>query len=234
MVKKQGYLWYRVMMAVAVIATMVMAGCAAPSGNVVSSVENAAPLANSAASVEKGAASSGGAPQEGIKVHGHWTIEVRNPDGALVERREFDNALVTPGTLARFLGRRNSVGGWVVYLWTTTGTGPFMDTQGNNNAALILEASYGLSFPTYFKNLVVDVPSSGANANRLVLSGNATAQRDGVIQRVSTAVNELDAIGPPTGTYLSSWNYFTQADLATPVNVGGGQLIAVTVVLSFS
>ena len=31
--------------------------------------------------------------QEGIKVHGHWTIEVRNPDGKVVTHTEFENAL---------------------------------------------------------------------------------------------------------------------------------------------
>lgn len=32
---------------------------------------------------------------EGIKVHGHWTIEVRNPDGKLVSHTEFENGLCT-------------------------------------------------------------------------------------------------------------------------------------------
>jgi hypothetical protein len=34
---------------------------------------------------------------EGIKVHGHWVLEVKNPDGKLVERREFNNSLVSGG-----------------------------------------------------------------------------------------------------------------------------------------
>jgi len=34
---------------------------------------------------------------EGIKVHGHWVLELKNPDGKLVERREFNNSLVTGG-----------------------------------------------------------------------------------------------------------------------------------------
>jgi hypothetical protein len=32
---------------------------------------------------------------EGIKVHGHWVMEVKNPDGTVAERREFNNSLVT-------------------------------------------------------------------------------------------------------------------------------------------
>ena len=34
-----------------------------------------------------------GGPREGIKVHGHWTIVVKNPDGTVAQRREFDNDL---------------------------------------------------------------------------------------------------------------------------------------------
>jgi hypothetical protein len=30
---------------------------------------------------------------EGIKVHGHWTVEVRNPDGKVVSHSEFENSL---------------------------------------------------------------------------------------------------------------------------------------------
>jgi hypothetical protein len=33
---------------------------------------------------------------DGIKVHGHWTIEVRNPDGTLAKHSEFENSLATP------------------------------------------------------------------------------------------------------------------------------------------
>jgi len=44
---------------------------------------------------------------EGIQVHGHWTIEVRNPDGSVAERRQFQNALVGDNVLNGLL-----VGGW--------------------------------------------------------------------------------------------------------------------------
>jgi hypothetical protein len=35
----------------------------------------------------------GGGPHEGITVHGHWSIEIRNPDGSLVRHVEFENSL---------------------------------------------------------------------------------------------------------------------------------------------
>ena len=52
-----------------------------------------------------------GGPHEGIQVHGHWTIEVRNSDGTLAEKREFENAYAGNTFLAGMLARKNSVGG---------------------------------------------------------------------------------------------------------------------------
>jgi hypothetical protein len=34
---------------------------------------------------------------DGIKIHGHWVIDVRNPDGKVVQHRDFENSLVTNG-----------------------------------------------------------------------------------------------------------------------------------------
>ncbi len=47
------------------------------------------------------------AQDEGIKVHGHWVVEVREAGGALVRRAEFSNALAGGGRLllARALGQ---------------------------------------------------------------------------------------------------------------------------------
>jgi hypothetical protein len=55
---------------------------------------------------------------EGIKVHGHWTIEVRNPDGKLVSHTEFENSLDTNGaeTLSDVLLGLAGPGGYVVFL----------------------------------------------------------------------------------------------------------------------
>lgn len=55
---------------------------------------------------------------EGIQIHGHWVIEVRNPDGTLGQRREFENALVPQGTnvLAGVLSGSAVVASWQVLL----------------------------------------------------------------------------------------------------------------------
>lgn len=51
------------------------------------------PAAEPAAPAKAGETAKPG--NDGIKIHGHWVLEVKNPDGKLVERREFDNSLVT-------------------------------------------------------------------------------------------------------------------------------------------
>ena len=61
---------------------------------------------------------------EGIKVHGHWTIEVRNPDGKLVSHTEFENALVQPSgakILATLLAGVGVPGGYRVTVGDSTG-----------------------------------------------------------------------------------------------------------------
>jgi hypothetical protein len=62
----------------------------------------------------------------GIKVHGHWTIEVRDPDGKLVTHHEFENALQPDGVLglAEVLGRVQTVGFWAVQVFSATFGGP--------------------------------------------------------------------------------------------------------------
>jgi hypothetical protein len=41
---------------------------------------------------------------EGIKVHGHWEITVKNADGSVAERRDFENSLTTTSTVAGGVG----------------------------------------------------------------------------------------------------------------------------------
>jgi hypothetical protein len=55
---------------------------------------------------------------EGIKVHGYWTIDVRNPDGKVTAHREFENAVQGGGQsfLGGALGAEYSPGGMAIAL----------------------------------------------------------------------------------------------------------------------
>ena len=175
-----------------------------------------------------------GAPREGIKVHGHWTIEVREPDGRLVSHREFENALVDQGQglLAELLGRGVSNPIWLVRLDHVPLDNPDLQPCDQNQVGGRPDACY-ITEPTsdpilernVFKNLQLGVLSH----TTLQLTGSATAFRSTSIGRVSSRVV---AIQLPIGQQTSF--YFTAKDLATPVPVAAGQIIQVTVLFSFS
>src|SRR4029079_731893 len=49
------------------------------------------------AAISPGQESASRRPDEGIKANGHWTIELRDPDGTVAAHHEFENALVNQG-----------------------------------------------------------------------------------------------------------------------------------------
>lgn len=73
---------------------------------------------------------------EGIKVHGHWTIEVRNPDGSMTRHLEFENALDPGFTASNSGGQSIVVPGGAAYL---SGLLSGQWSGPGNNAAPFLE-----------------------------------------------------------------------------------------------
>ena len=57
----------------------------------------AQPGPNSAAKKEEQKATPSKAGDEGIKIHGHWVMDLKNADGKVVDHRDFENSLVTVG-----------------------------------------------------------------------------------------------------------------------------------------
>jgi hypothetical protein len=178
----------------------------------------------------------GDGKHEGIKVHGHWAIDVKNPDGTLVTHREFENSLnQSYPTLSSFLSRKYSVGTWFVVLNGNVCVTPV----GTPIDCTISEPAWGIAIAgNQFSNLSVT-----NNGNVLVLSGTATAVVSGSIADVQTVVEACPATTPtsspcsPNGAVSTTGATgfgFTNATLATPIQVSAGQTIAVTVTISFS
>jgi len=244
------FFWNRAMnqmMSAATVLAIVLAG--AP-GAAFAQFKSASPQKAAAvaaptpeAARAKKAARPVGGQQEGIKVHGDWTIEVRNSDGTLAQRREFKNALVAQGAtaLANVLGRQKSLSNWSVTLSDVSGLGPCVSGgSGGAVACAILESVLGnLGDPTrFFPNLSVAVPTSGPNSGKLVLSGSATASntQPSSIADVSTWIELCPNTTQPGSncSFLGLTSNFTQHILQTPLTIAPGQIIQVTVVFSFS
>lgn len=85
-----------------------------------------------------------GGMHEGIKVHGHWVIEVRRPDGKLYSHTEFENNLIgTTGLPFLFLLRQLTSGEWGIVLGGSSSpctaiiNGPFgSSSQGLQNGII--------------------------------------------------------------------------------------------------
>ena len=174
---------------------------------------------------------------EGIMVHGHWTIEVRDPDGTLVSRREFENTLTLTGAsiIANILGRNRVPGRWTI----VTGAGGAPEPCGG--PCVLAESTDPQTGPNVFKNLAVTV--TGAGNTQLTLSGNATASGDGQILEVATRNQSCVAAnqaGPaacttaPLGPASAGEFEITSTNLSLAIDVLNGQQVQLQVILSFS
>lgn len=183
-------------------------------------------------------AASPGGPQEGIQVHGSWTIEVLEPDGQPVSRHEFENSLTSTGAarLPRFLGREDTVGFWVVTVQGSANANhPCRLTATITASCVVFESASGVTEGGHrFKNLTVSVPTSGTDVNKLVLSGTATAARAGDVGRVTTEGTHCLNTVAPSNCNIELYESFTDKTLATPIPVSQGQIIQVKVAIGFS
>jgi hypothetical protein len=199
--------------------------------------------------------------REGIKVHGWWTIEVRNPDGKVVSHTEFENSLVQPGgaaDLTMLLTGTQVVGGYRIDLADTSAnlTGPCQPFPNVAVTTCTLFGSLISPTPSTFGDQVSACPgpagqcfplSITASTSSFTVSGTAISYAaNGKITDVFlmpiTCPNftapplPISSVSPSTcaATRGGVVDYLTHATLATPVQIpAAGQSIAVTVQISF-
>jgi hypothetical protein len=187
---------------------------------------------------------------EGIKVHGHWTIEVRNPDGTTVTHREFENSLQASGAtvLANVLNSGSTPGGWAIAL-DGIPTSPWLPQDNalqlgiqyvSNTSAVIIRSGFFLFQPAD-SNVFFNLISNSTGNGQLVVSGSALAAQSGSVSIVSTYFNTCGNVFSPTncanhtgGESEYLFTKFTAVTLSSPVQVLAGQTVAATVTISFS
>lgn len=186
----------------------------------------------------------------GITVHGHWILEVRNPDGSLVRHVEFENSLdLGSGT--------NLLAGVLLGSWTSSAQTWQINLSGSPNPCLsanfsgstgpnvcIIQApnSCTVSAPcqsNVFTNLSA-TSSAPTGPTILTLTGSAIAAFATQISEVSTSnVPCLPTVAPQSCSLVSGSGQldfpFTDATNfpGSPVGVGVGQTIQATVTISF-
>jgi hypothetical protein len=175
----------------------------------------------------------------GIKVHGHWVINVFSPNGQLVSHTEFENSLQSTGMsmLANVLGQRDTVGFWELSFAGTSGPcttlypvngGACIITQGGATGTICGSGKCQSNMPA---------PTVLPNGTMTQLVGALTFPSAGNVTQVETIVNFCSgAIAPSVcaATPSSNLAIFTSANLPTPVSVAANQLVQITVTFSFS
>jgi len=185
------------------------------------------------------------ASHQGITVHGHWIIDVRNPDGTLVEHRDFQNSLVGPNVMIGLLYGSEVPSDFLVYFTGTTPpcnvTAGFYCDIVHNLSVLPANARCGGGYDYCVTGLTI-TPTFGSSP-QLVLAGNMTATQAGTISTVGTMIG-LCGTGTTTLTTVSAsscaagnsgygYGSLTQTGI-TALSVISGQIIQVSVTITFS
>jgi len=176
-------------------------------------------------------AGTGRAPQEGIKLHGHWVIEVRNSDGTLASRHEFDNSLTPTGkSLMATLFAKHKLDQWFVFLEDSQGNPPCVQLNGTTRSCSISEPSFSET-PYQKANLTIALPlgPTGTPLGTVQLSGHAMVTnpaQTSFFDRVSTNMNTSSPSNGYTGTLTSHQ--------IPRIAVTPGQILNVVVTFSFS
>ena len=186
-------------------------------------------------------------PQEGIKVHGHWVIDIRQPDGTLVSHHEFENALQPDarGFLVAVLARAITPGRWRIgleggcrYQGIPVKCSIMPEDDNENQAAS----------SSVFTTLTVRRVSTFG----IGLTGTATANATEDIRVVNTDLTYCNRAGlsiegalstvPPAicgqagvpGAEMQGFSISAFTRTIVTIPVVAGQIIQVTVVISFS
>ena len=181
--------------------------------------------------------------KEGVKVHGHWIIEVKNPDGTRAQYREFDNHLLAEGgaALSAILGQRLVPSTWLIWFGDSNFSNPQPCMRSTFNTSCGIStplAAQGTTPTEYHPTLTFSAPTTGPNAGKLVLSGNADSSYTGT-SNLNYVITQM-RFCPPTelvGTACFGPNLtfnITQADLSPAIPLQSGQIVQITVIISFS
>jgi hypothetical protein len=180
--------------------------------------------------------------QEGFIVHGHWVLDIRNPDGTLASHLDFENALTGSGarTVAGLLSRQYAPGSWVVVLYGGVNATPTAPCVFPPNAL-------GIPTPPGGPCIVAEAPFFGSTSvpaglgiltmnqanSTVVLSGSVQATSAGTVGLVES---HLTCPSPSGGCQQSDslGNLFSSAVLQAPQSVAANQVIQVSVTFSFS
>ena len=207
-------------------------------------------LTGTAESKEEGGQKPASGLNQNMKMHGHWIIDVKNPDGSLAQHREFENSLQLSGSvqLVELLAGQAVISDYLIQLSGSSSIcgNTYCDIVHNmatEPADSLCQQAYCTTGLTYSNNI-----EGNTAPYTMTLSGVLTATAAGNINTVYTVSGLCGNIGAYTPASPSSCNggnggnggaaYVGEGPFSgtsiTPVSVVANQIVQVTVVFSFS
>lgn len=184
-------------------------------------------LALTGSPVPAGAAEGG---NQTIGVTGHWVVEVREPDGTPVTRREFHNALLNPGVIPRLLHGLFTAGLMDVHILCSILPGCVVPCPDGPcrivEPRLVVSAS-----PSIFKNLTKTNVAGGFQ-----LAGSAVVSSTTTIRRFTTGVSTCGTATTPPDCVAATRprEILTGTTLSPGIDVVAGQQVLVTITITFA
>ena len=199
------------------------------------------------------------ATHQGVKMHGHWVIDVRNPDGTLTAHRDFENTLESSaqGFLIGLMSGYMIPGDYMLVIGASSGASACTATYQFCGIVHNLNTYPALGYCSVYYctgsslTYTYNFGTGFAGPFSLVLAGSITANQTGTIGTVYSLLSTCANIGFSTTTNPSSletnspafcvtqtspepwYGPLSQANV-TPVAVTSGQIIQVTVTFTFS
>ena len=195
--------------------------------------KTAAPVQSKAVAA-KPAASPAKGMSTGITVHGHWVIVVKNPDGKVTARREFENTVQPLGEtyLASLLAGNNSPGGLSILL---NGAGFSPNVNGNAGSVNVTTLGFAEAGPCLPFTNSYNIASGGLSSGTACLI-TAGVDATGSSTLLGVVCSEIPSPSPcstnltTTAPALAIINLYA----GLPANSGSTQLVLSGSVLATS
>jgi len=188
-----------------------------PAASVAVAAKTAAPVAQLPA-VKKplGMASAAKGLNTGIKVHGHWTLVVKNADGSVAKHVEFENTLQTDGgtdLISGLISGQYAIGTWTINFGSGGTVGPCSTNSVIHSPCNIVQptasdlaagcsASLAQVSPQPF--CYATLTRSLSPQHTFILSGQAFVDTTTTINTVDTFAVYCEPNGPSTGPITPS------------------------------
>jgi hypothetical protein len=187
---------------------------------------------------------------EGIKIHGHWTIDVKNPDGTVAQHHEFENSLQLEGaaTIIQLITGVDVPSDMAIGVTSPAGQTPPCGPSAKSICLMVrsLNDEPGTSFCVSGAVCSVNLTSVTnlfSQPYSLTYAGNFEATEAGSITGVESILGGCTlapAISPETTSPATctagpanNFAYFSATTISA-VAVTAGQIVQVSVAFTFS